>query len=79
MYIVHIVSYIFDNIIIYRALESLRTEGRGSRLWESISLAEVIKTLEDLIDYFAPPSEELGKLEHTLYSYMFMYRHNNNN
>ena len=23
-------------------------------------MAEVIKTLEDLIDYFAPPSQELG-------------------
>jgi ryanodine receptor 2 len=43
-----------------RALESLRMEGRNSNLWENISLAEVIKTLEDLIDYFAPPGEELG-------------------
>jgi len=45
---------------VFRALESLRTEGRTSRLWEDISLAEVIKTLEDLIDYFAPPGAELG-------------------
>ena len=44
-----------------RALESLKTEGRNSRLWETVSLAEVIKTLEDLIDYFAPPGPELGK------------------
>lgn len=43
-----------------RALESLRTDGRNSRLWENISLAEVIKTLEDLIDYFAPPGKDLG-------------------
>jgi len=42
-----------------KALESLKTEGRTSRLWEDISLAEVIKTLEDLIDYFAPPGQEL--------------------
>jgi len=41
----------------FRALESLRTDGRNSRLWEDISLAEVIMTLEDLIDYFAPPGE----------------------
>ncbi len=44
----------------YRALESLKTEGRSSHLWEMISLAEVIKTLEDLIDYFAPPGDDLG-------------------
>ena len=43
--------------LILRALESLRTDGRNSRLWEDISLAEVIMTLEDLIDYFAPPGE----------------------
>jgi len=44
----------------FRALESLKTEGKSSRMWEDISLAEVIKTLEDLIDYFAPPGKELG-------------------
>uniref|UniRef100_X1Z8I7 Ryanodine receptor n=1 Tax=Capitella teleta TaxID=283909 RepID=X1Z8I7_CAPTE len=43
-----------------KALESLRVEGRNSHLWENISLAEVIKTLEDLIDYFAPPGQDLG-------------------
>ncbi|KAI0239122.1 Ryanodine receptor [Lamellibrachia satsuma] len=42
-----------------KALESLKTEGRSSRLWEDISLDEVIKTLEDLIEYFAPPSEDM--------------------
>jgi len=44
-------------VALFRALESLRTDGRNSRLWEDISLAEVIMTLEDLIDYFAPPGE----------------------
>jgi len=48
--------------LVFRALESLRTEGRNSRLWEDISLAEVIMTLEDLIDYFAPPGEIGNKL-----------------
>ena len=45
-----------------RALDSLRTDGRSSRLWESISLSEVIKTLEDLIDYFNPPNLEMGEM-----------------
>ena len=43
-----------------RVQESLRTEGRTSRLGENISLNEVIMTLEDLIDYFAPPGKKLG-------------------
>lgn len=50
----------FASISYHRALESLRVEGRNSNLWENISLAEVIKTLEDLIDYFAPPHQDLG-------------------
>ena len=49
--------------VITRALESLKTEGRYSKLWETISLAEVIKTLEDLIEYFAPPGEDLGNVD----------------
>ena len=49
---------VFDDLD--RALESLKTEGRTSPLWEGISLAEVIKMLEDLIYYFAPPSKDLG-------------------
>ena len=44
-----------------KALESLKTEGRNSRLWETVSLAEVIKTLEDLIEYFAPPAADMGQ------------------
>ena len=51
---------------VFRALESLKTEGRNSRLWEDISLDEVIKILEDLIEYFAPPSEDMGEYTVTL-------------
>ena len=57
----HTIARRKSEFIIFRALESLKTEGRNSKLWESVSLAEVIKTLEDLIEYFAPPGEELGK------------------
>jgi len=53
-------DYQYCALLWFRALESLRTDGRNSRLWEDISLAEVIMTLEDLIDYFAPPGE-IGK------------------
>ncbi|ESO90186.1 hypothetical protein LOTGIDRAFT_123762 [Lottia gigantea] len=41
-----------------KALDSLKTEGRNSHAWGRISLAEVIKCLEDLIDYFAQPAED---------------------
>lgn len=54
-----------------RALESLKSEGRNSHQWENISLAEVIKTLEDLIEYFAPPADELGKTIFTLKARFF--------
>ncbi|XP_048259812.1 ryanodine receptor-like isoform X9 [Haliotis rufescens] len=40
-----------------KALDSLKTEGRNSHAWGRISLSEVIKCLEDLIDYFAQPGD----------------------
>ena len=43
-----------------RALDSLKTDGRTSPNWQRISLSEVIKCLEDLIDYFAQPGEDEG-------------------
>ncbi|XP_050406916.2 ryanodine receptor [Patella vulgata] len=41
-----------------KALDALKTEGRNSHAWGRISLSEVIKCLEDLIDYFAQPGED---------------------
>lgn len=41
-----------------RALDALKTDGRNSNAWARISLSEVIKCLEDLIDYFAQPGDE---------------------
>ncbi|XP_071161899.1 ryanodine receptor-like [Mytilus edulis] len=38
-----------------KALDALKTEGRSSHAWGRISLSEVLKCLEDLIDYFAQP------------------------
>ncbi|XP_025103910.1 ryanodine receptor-like isoform X4 [Pomacea canaliculata] len=40
-----------------RALDALKTDGRTSYAWSRISLSEVIKCLEDLIDYFAQPAQ----------------------
>ncbi|BFZ07812.1 hypothetical protein BsWGS_10847 [Bradybaena similaris] len=42
-----------------KALESLKTEGRTSPSWSRLSLSEVIKCLEDLIDYFAQPGKDV--------------------
>nr|KAG5704413.1 hypothetical protein BaRGS_024268 [Batillaria attramentaria] len=41
-----------------RALDALKTDGRNSNAWARISLSEVIKCLEDLIDYFAQPGDD---------------------
>ncbi|KAL3874970.1 hypothetical protein ACJMK2_037916, partial [Sinanodonta woodiana] len=41
-----------------KALDCLRSEGRTSPSWMRLSLSEVIKCLEDLIEYFAQPKEE---------------------
>ena len=42
-----------------RALDALKVDGRNSQAWSRISLNEVIKCLEDLIEYFAQPAEEV--------------------
>jgi ryanodine receptor 2 len=42
-----------------RALDSLKTDGRSSQAWSRISLDEVIKCLEDLIEYFAQPAMDV--------------------
>ncbi|XP_052827801.1 ryanodine receptor isoform X7 [Octopus bimaculoides] len=41
-----------------KALDSLKTEGRTSHAWSRITLEEVLKSLEDLIEYFAQPGED---------------------
>lgn len=43
---------------VVRALDALKADGRNSHAWSRISLSEVIKCLEDLIDYFAQPTED---------------------
>lgn len=49
----------------FRALDSLKTEGRTSNAWARITLEEVLKSLEDLIEYFAQPGEDEGKSNHS--------------
>ena len=46
----------------FRALDSLKVEGRTSHSWSKISLDEVLKCLEDLIEYFAQPADETGMI-----------------
>ncbi|KAJ8309071.1 hypothetical protein KUTeg_013945 [Tegillarca granosa] len=41
-----------------KALDSLKTEGRSGHSWSRLTLSEVVKCLEDLIDYFAQPDED---------------------
>ena len=50
-------------LYIFRGLDALRVVGNKSPAWACISFIEVIKCLEDLIDYFAQPNEDEGKIE----------------
>ncbi|XP_064602338.1 ryanodine receptor 2-like [Liolophura sinensis] len=40
------------------ALDALKDEGISSNAWSRISLSEVLKCLEDLIEYFAQPGDD---------------------
>lgn len=46
---------------IFRGIEALQTEGNQSLDWTRVDLNEVLKLMEDLIEYFAQPKEEDGR------------------
>jgi ryanodine receptor 2 len=48
-------------VLSYRALNALKVEGTKSPVWQRVSLSEVNKCLEDLIEYFVQPEEDEGK------------------
>lgn len=54
---------IFVNKIlcIYRGLENLQTNRRSSLFCSFVNLNEMVMCLEDLINYFAQPEEDMGK------------------
>ena len=60
--ILHI-SDIFAACEIIRALDALKADGRNCTTWTRIRLDDVMKCLEDLIEYFEQPNQHL---EHEL-------------
>lgn len=48
-----------------RGLDSIQTSRRISILLKMVNLKEMIHCLEDLINYFAYPEDELGELAQT--------------
>lgn len=45
----------------YRGLENLQSNRRSSLFCSFVNLNEMVMCLEDLINYFAQPEEDMGK------------------
>ncbi len=43
-----------------RGIDALQTEGGSAADWVKVDLSEVLKLMEDLIEYFSQPSEDQG-------------------
>lgn len=53
--------YAFDRGILHsRGLDSLANDHQHMTFFENANLGEMVKCLEDLIDYFAQPDENIG-------------------
>lgn len=50
----------------FSGLEALQTNKRQSLFFQSVNLGEMVMCLEDLINYFAQPDEEMGKNNYSL-------------
>ncbi len=54
----NISSYL--NCFYFRGLDSLANDHQHMTFFENVNLSEMVKCLEDLIDYFAQPEENIG-------------------
>lgn len=43
-----------------RGLDSLQNDHQHTTFFETVNLGEMVKCLEDLIDYFAQPEDNIG-------------------
>lgn len=48
-----------------RGLEELQVNRRTSLFFVHVNLTEIVMCLEDLINYFAQPEEDMGKFEYS--------------
>jgi ryanodine receptor 2 len=53
-------SQFFLYFLNFRGLETLQVNRRASVFFLSVNLGEMVMCLEDLINYFAQPGEEMG-------------------
>lgn len=56
---------VYEIRLFYRGLEKLQTNRRHSLFTSTVNLNEMVMCLEDLINYFAQPAEDMG-----MYLYM---------
>lgn len=49
-------------MILRSGLETLQTNRRHSMFFHTVNLAEMVMCLEDLINYFAQPEDDMGML-----------------
>jgi ryanodine receptor 2 len=50
----------FTNLEFCRGLETLMQNRRRSLFFQTVDLGEMVMCLEDLINYFAQPEDEMG-------------------
>lgn len=51
---------LFDLFFPFRGLDALANDHQHMTFFENVNLGEMVKCLEDLIDYFAQPEENIG-------------------
>lgn len=51
---------LFDVVVDCSALETLQQNRRHSMFFQSVNLGEMVMCLEDLINYFAQPEDDMG-------------------
>lgn len=56
---------LFAAFHVCRSLENLQMTRRTSMFFASVNLTEIVMCLEDLINYFVQPEEDMG--EHRIY------------
>ena len=48
------------NCIYFSGLETLQVDRRASQFFQNVNLNEMVMCLEDLINYFAQPEDDMG-------------------
>lgn len=65
-----IIVVILQNTFIFSGLETLQMNRRHSMFFHNVNLNEMVMCLEDLINYFCQPDEDMGEL---LAKYLIIY------